>query len=84
MILGRRSLLVKLAVELPRRRCRINRGKALLSRSNRQRGEDRANSRHVLVRFADRDTTRETYEEYDVDFKAGRTGEEEGDRERSR
>jgi len=49
MILGRHSLLVKFAVELLRRRCQINRGKALLSRSNRQRREtrdreDRANS----------------------------------------
>lgn len=49
MILGRHSLLVKFAVELLRRRCQINRGKALLSRSNRQREEardreDRANS----------------------------------------
>lgn len=49
MILGRRSRLVKFAVQLLRRRCQINHGKALLSRSNRQRGqtrgrEDRANS----------------------------------------
>lgn len=45
MILGRRSPLVKFAVELLRRRCQINREKALLSRSNRQRGETRGRRR---------------------------------------
>lgn len=40
MILGRHSPLVKFAGELLRHRCQINRGKALLSRSNRRDGGD--------------------------------------------
>lgn len=82
MILGRRSLLVKFAVELLRRRCQINRGKALLSRSNRQRGEDERRRRQSelgrdmssfaspIVEVISR--TRCTSTEYDVDFKAGK------------
>lgn len=67
MILGRHPVLVKFVGELLRRQCQINRGKALLSRSNRRRGEmektERTRPRHVLVRFADRETdiSREMY-----------------------
>lgn len=46
MILGRHSPLVKFAGELLRRRCQINRGKALLSRSNR-RGRETARRREL-------------------------------------
>lgn len=71
MILGRRSLLVKFAVELSRLRCQINRGKALLSRSNRQRGETRGRKRQSelgrdMSSFADRGSDTAAYEMYEM------------------
>jgi len=77
-------------VELLRRRCQINRGKALLSRSNRQRGERRERQSEL-----DRDMSLSvspivevishmkcTNEEYDVDFKAGKKGRRERETEK--
>lgn len=90
MILGRHSVLVKFVEELLRRRCQINRGKALLSRSNRQRGEmektqselgrDMSSFASPIVKLISR--ARCTRAEYDVNFKSGK--ERERERERSR
>lgn len=77
MILGRHSVLVKFVGELLRRRCQINHGKALLSRSNRRRGEmektqselgrDVSSFASPIVKLISR--ARCTRVKYDVDFK---------------
>lgn len=89
MILGRHSVLVKFAEELLHRRCQINHGKALLSRSNRRRGEmektrselgrDMSSFASPIVKLISR--ARRTRAEYDVDFKTDKEKEREKETE---